>query len=192
MEIWLMNWRCAFAETVFEKKAIAGDPKSKPRYGITLIAPPTHPQIEIVRGLEAKLCNEHEWKDKSSGTDVLELLRRKGDNSLKDGDFKKKWDGFAGNHFVAASNETRPTVVNRDKSPLVASDGILYSGCYVNAKVDIWVQDNSWGQRLNTDLLGVQFVKDGDSFSAGSPPTNPDDFPNLDAGGDDVDADPFA
>lgn len=190
MEIWLLNWRCAFAETVFEKKPIANDPKSKPRYAVTLIAPPTHPQIKVLDDLELKLCREHEWKDKAKGEDVLALLKRKGDNALKDGAFKAKWDGFAGNYYVAASNETRPTVVNRDKTPLVASDGVLYSGCYVNAKVDIWVQDNGWGQRLNTDLLGVQFVADGDSFTAGKPPANPDDFPDLDAGGED--ADPFA
>lgn len=190
MEIWLMNVRLCFAESLFEKKAIAGDPKSKPRHSSTFLLQADHKQLAEIRALEEKLCRDHEWKSKESGDDVLALLRRKGDSALKDGDFKKKYDGFAGNYFIAGGNETRPTTVNRDKSPIVAADGILYSGCYVNAKVDIWVQDNSWGQRLNTDLLGVQFVKDGDSFSAGSPPANPDDFPDLDAGGDE-DADPF-
>ncbi len=119
-------------------------------------------------------------------------MRKKGKSALKDGDDKAKFDGFAGNYFIAASNDSRPTAVNRDKTPLTAADGVIYSGCYVNAKVDMWPQDNSWGERLNTDFLGIQFVKDGDSFTAGSAPANPEEFPDLDAGGDDGAADPFA
>lgn len=50
------------------------------------------------------------------------------------------------------------------------SDGRPYSGCYVNAKVQIWAQKDKYvGVRCT--LVSVQFVKDGDAFGGGGPAT---------------------
>lgn len=186
--MWVMSARLAFAETVFTKKGIAGDPDSTPRYNCSLILAPTDKQVaEIERQVE-KLVLEHEWKDKTPGADMLKLLVKKDRLPLHDGDDKQKWAGFPGNMYLSPSSDTRPTVVDRDRSPLNKDDGKVYSGCVVNAKIEIWVQDNRWGQRVNATLLGIQFVKDGDAFGAGAPPANPDDFPDLDADGGDDDS----
>ena len=40
--------------------------------------------------------------------------------------------------FVSARNALRPLVVDVDKSPLTAQDGKPYSGCYVNASLELW------------------------------------------------------
>lgn len=185
--IWVKG-RLAFGDGVFEKRGIAGDPTSKPRYGCSIIIPEDDPQIAEIEAIEEELADEHSWKSKEKGADVLKTLRKKDRNALHDGDDKAaKYDGFAGTRYISPSNDTRPTVVDRDRSPLTKDDGRIYSGCYVNAKVELWTQDNNYGQRLNTTLLGIQFVKDGDAFGAGSPPANPDDFPDLDADGDDED-----
>lgn len=180
--MWVMNARLSFAETVFVKKGIAGDPDSTPRYNCGLILDPKDPQVREIEKIVEKLVLEHEWKDKTSGEDMLKLLTKKDRLPLHDGDDKQKWAGYPGNVYLSPSADTRPTVVDRDRSPLNKDDGKIYSGCYVNAKIEIWVQDNRWGQRVNCTLLGVQFVKDGDAFGAGAPPANPDDFPDLDAG----------
>ena len=45
---------------------------------------------------------------------------------------------------------------------------LIYSGCYVHASVDIWPQDNKWGQRINCTLRGVMFANDGENFGGGS------------------------
>lgn len=181
--IWVRG-RLAFAEGVFEKKGIAGDPSSKPRYGCSIIIPGDSKQVDEIEKLEAELADEQQWKSKEKGADVLKTLRKKDRAALKDGDDKAgKYDGFAGNRYISPSNDTRPTVVDRDRSPLTKDDGRIYAGCEVNAKVEFWCQDNNYGQRLNTTLLGIQFVADGDAFGAGSPPANPDDFPDLDADG---------
>jgi hypothetical protein len=73
------------------------------------------------------------------------------------------------------------------KNPLVAADGKPYAGCYVNTTVEFWAQDNSYGKGIRCTLLGVQFLRDGDAFSAGSVAT-PDDFEALaeGAGADDL------
>lgn len=188
-KIMWVRGRLAFGEGVFEKKGIANDPSSKPRYNCAILIPENDPQVETIEDLELELCEEHSWKDKSKGADVHKQLKKKDRLALHDGDDKaSKYDGFAGMRYISPSSDTRPTVVDRDRSPLTKDDGRIYSGCYVNAKVEFWTMDNNFGQRVNCTLLGVQFVKDGDAFGAGSPPANPDDFPDLDAGDGDDDS----
>lgn len=190
-QMWITNARLAFGEGIFEKKGISGDPTSKPRYSCSLLIPDDDKQVAEIMKVEERLCKEHAWKDKSDGASMHKLLAKKDRLALHDGEDKQKYAGFPGNQYLSPSSDTRPTVVDRDRSPLTKDDGKVYSGCYVNAKVEFWVQDNQYGQRINCTLLGVQFVKDGDAFGAGSPPANPDDFPDLDAS-DAADDDMFA
>lgn len=98
---------------------------------------------------------------------------------IQDGD-DKDYDGFEGHWAVKAGNGKRPTLLNRDKTPLVEEDGVLYSGCYVNAIVEPWGQNNSYGKRINANLLGLQFVKDGDAFGDGGKTASEDDFDEVD------------
>jgi len=44
----------------------------------------------------------------------------------------------------------------------------------------LWAQDNQFGKRVNAELLGVQFVRDGEPFGGGKPAT-PEDFEDLGA-----------
>lgn len=85
---------------------------------------------------------------------------------LKDGD-EIEYDGYAGHMSLKASNNKRPMVLDRDRSPLTEDDNRIYSGCYVNAVVELWAQDNTYGKRINGNLLGVQFLKDGEPFGDG-------------------------
>jgi Protein of unknown function (DUF2815) len=95
---------------------------------------------------------------------------------------EKDYDGY-GEHnlYLTASSVRRPHVIDRDKSPLSEDDRKVYAGCYVNAAVRLWVQNNEWGKRINAELLAVQFVADGEPF--GAPPFNvEEEFEDLDAG----------
>jgi len=85
---------------------------------------------------------------------------------LKDGDDSDRPEYAGMMTFKAASNK-RPTVIDKDKTPLAEDDGKPYAGCYVNAIVDVWVQNNSYGKRVNGNLYGVQFFKDGEPFGEG-------------------------
>lgn len=87
---------------------------------------------------------------------------------LRDGNEKADKEGYGdGVTFFNASRKTRPVVVDRNLNPITEEDGVIYGGCYVNATVRFWVQDNKFGKRVNAELRGVQFVKDGESFGAG-------------------------
>jgi len=85
---------------------------------------------------------------------------------LKDGD-DIEYAGYAGNMSLKASSTKRPIVIDRDKSPLTEDDNKFYAGCYVNASLELWVQNNQYGKRINCNLLGVQFHKDGEPFADG-------------------------
>ena len=85
---------------------------------------------------------------------------------LADGD-EKDYDGYENHMSLKAAANKRPTIIDRDKTPLAEDDGVMYAGCYVNVIVDFWVQDNQYGKRINSNLLGVQFFKDGDEFGSG-------------------------
>jgi len=99
---------------------------------------------------------------------------------LRDGS-DKDFDGYGDAvMYVSASNARRPLVVDLQGNPLVANDGKPYAGCYVNANIDVWWQDNKYGKRVNASLRSVQFVKDGESFGAG-PLDATKEFDDVDA-----------
>lgn len=93
---------------------------------------------------------------------------------LRDGSEKEDMDGYGPDvMFVSAGTTKRPVVVDRDRTPLTEDDGKPYAGCYVNASIRVWVQDNKFGKRVNAQLRAVQFAKDGESF--GEAPVNADE-----------------
>ena len=96
---------------------------------------------------------------------------------LKDGDFID-YDGYTGSMSIKASSAKRPMVIGTDRAPLTEEDGKVYAGCYVNAIIELWFQDNQFGKRVNANLLGVQFAKDGQPFGDGVS-ASVDDFDDL-------------
>lgn len=178
MKLLLQNARLAFAD-IFTAVKIGDDPTSKPRFGCLLIVPPgtkaSHTKedgtkVVVTLDQAVTMVATEKWKAKASG--VLAVLKGKdrvcfvpGPKLNKSGEI---YDGFDGMHHIRASNEARPYTLDRNKTPLTEADGRPYAGCYVNASIDMWAQDNKWGQRINSTLLGLQFVRDGDAFSAGA------------------------
>ena len=87
---------------------------------------------------------------------------------LRDGSEKADTDGYGDDIlFIGTRTDKRPQVINRDMSPLTEEDGKPYAGCYVNAVIQLWGQDNQYGKRINAKLRAVQFAKDGKSFGEG-------------------------
>lgn len=172
MKIALKNVRLAFP-VLFEAKSVNGE--GKPAFSASFLLPPDHPQVaEIKDAIEkvGKAKFTDKWpaiKKQLAATDKL---------PLHDGDLKDKYSGFAGNLFVSARSQTRPGVFDRDKTPLTQSDGRPYAGCFVVGSIELYAQDNSYGKRINATLRGVQFLKDGEAFAAGSPATA-DEFDDL-------------
>lgn len=181
MKLKLQNVRLAFPK-LFEAKAVNdGD---EPTFGASLLLDPSDPGnaktiAEVDAGIDATA--KEKWGAKT--TSILGLARKTDKVCLHDGDLKAQYVGFEGMKYVSANNKMRPVVVDRSARPLTAQDGVVYAGCYVNATIELWAQDNKYGKRVNATLLGVQFVRDGDRFAGGSV-GSAEDFDDLGEGAD--------
>lgn len=108
---------------------------------------------------------------------------------LRDGDNPDHVDSakrpeYKGHYFVSCNSpEDRPPQVltNRmdDDGDWIPAQrgqkGAPYSGCWNNAVLRVWAQDNKHGKRINAALDIVQFRRDDEAFS-GSAPVNAKDY----------------
>lgn len=100
---------------------------------------------------------------------------------LRDGDLED-YDGYEGHLYLSANSplNRKPQIITNRKGKdgkwIEATEGGAnspYSGCYVNALVRLWAQDNEHGKRLNASLEVVQFLRDGEAF--GAAPVDPNE-----------------
>jgi hypothetical protein len=173
------------------------DGSSSPdKYEVTALLTPGGANEKRVKDAILEVAKEKygdkPMKDENGETKptYLVVMSEFGDDQkgLRKGNLKKSksgeiYDGFEGMSYIVAKNETRPTVVDRDRSPLTAEDGRPYSGCYGTVHIDIWALNKpGMKKRIVSDLTGIQFTRDGDAFGAGSGPSAPDEFADLSAG----------
>lgn len=161
MKLKLTNVRLAFP-ALFEAKTVNGE--GDPAFSAAFLLDPADPQVKAINAAIDTVAKE---KFGAKADAVLKQMRTGDKVCLHNGDSKADYAGFPGNLFISSRSKTRPLVLNADKTPLTAADGKPYAGCYVNAIVELWPQDNNYGKRVNASLRGVQFVKDGDAFAGG-------------------------
>jgi len=173
MKYTLKNVRLSFPSLFHKAKFEGKDTK----YEATLLLDKTE-HAEVIAQLKAGIAEmiKNDLKVPKIPSDKI---------CLRDGD-EASYDGYAGCMSLKAANNRRPLILDKDKSPLAEEDGKPYGGCYVNAIVEFWPQSNAYGKRINANLLGVQFFKDGAPFAAGESASE-DDFESFED-----DSDPFA
>lgn len=160
-------------------KAWAQQPDQKPKYTASFIVPKTDPICSVIEHVLEDIIRA-EFRTKSGAIKTV----------WHDGEDKSDRDGYGPEvMYLNANSERRPLIVDRNQEPLAEEDGRPYGGCYVNGIVRLWTQNNAWGRRVNAELLGVQFVADGEPF-AGGPPARPDDF-EVEEVDEDEDTDPW-
>lgn len=74
---------------------------------------------------------------------------------------------MAGYLVVSANSKTAPHVISHlDGRTIITNerDSRIYAGCHVNAKIRLWAQDNSYGRRINAELVAIQFAGEGESL----------------------------
>lgn len=174
----LTNVRIAFPN-IFTAQA-PKDGRDKAAFSASFLMPPNHPDVAKIRVAIAEAAKT-KWGDRASA--ILPSLIAGDKVCLHNGETKAQYDGYAGNMFVSSRGYQKPIVLNNDKTPLTEADGKPYSGCYVNAQVAIWGQDNQHGKRVNAQLRGVQFLRDGEAFGGGGV-ADVDDFDTVDDSAD--------
>ena len=182
-EINLVNVRISYPH-LFEPKAFQnnGNPKYSARF---LLNKEEHADLIKQIATKCRALAAESYKDKKLPAPD-KLCIRDGDHSGKDEE--------VGYWTLNASESGRPVVVNSDLTPLVAEDDVIFPGCRVNAKISLWAQDNSYGRRINANLLGVQFAGKDEKLGNGRVRQAADemfeasDFASGDGGAED---DPF-
>lgn len=111
---------------------------------------------------------------------------------VRDGDLEN-WDGYEGNWYLSGNNSNAPKVVGKDKRPVSADDGVVYSGCFVNMIYTMWCQLPGTGQdgqpkpmAVFASLEAIQFVRKGEAFGA-APVDTDDAFDDITDEDDDLD-----
>jgi hypothetical protein len=99
------------------------------------------------------------------------------------------YEGFENRYALSAVRKQKdgaPIFLHKFKDPetgkaqkLTGKEGVIYAGCYVNAKVEMWAQSGTYSG-MRCGLLGVQFQDHGDSFGGASRATD-DGFDVVDA-----------
>lgn len=171
--ILLKNVRLAFPELWTPKRF--NDSEGKASFSAAFLLTPDHPDLQRLRSAIREVAVA-KWKDK--GDEVLKALIAGDKICLHNGDLKSNYDGFPGNWYVSARSTKRPLVIGQDKAVLSEEDGKPYSGCYVDAQIALWAMQNSYGKRINAQLRGVQFRRDGEAFGGGGV-ADPDDFDEI-------------
>lgn len=175
MNIKLTNVRLSFP-ALFKPKAFEGSEDKKSFQASFIMDKKKHADlIEQIKEAIQSVATE-KWGKK--------IPKLKG-TCLNDGADKEDVDGYGEKvMYVSCRSAKRVPVVDVDPSvPLAEEDGKPYGGCYVNASIRIWAQDNQFGKRVNAALRAVQFYKDGEPFGE-KPADAEEEFENVSDSGD--------
>ena len=178
MKIKLQKVRLSFPDIWHSKEFKTGD--GKPRFNATfLVEPGSANDKAIQQAIKDAAAETH-------GAKAAKFLAGVEGNSNKyaylDGD-KKEYDGYEGMMYLACHSKVRPTILDRDKTPLAEDDGKPYAGCYVNAIVDVYTLSGDF-PGMFASFSGLQFHSDGDAFAGGGRAASADEFEDLGEGAD--------
>ncbi len=179
MKIKLKNVRITFANGLFTSKL---NQSGKASFSSTFLfkkESETNSALAKVIDEVGSVAFAKEWpgiKKKKQATDKL---------VIHDGDNQAKYDGYEGNLYVIAYNSVRPDVRAQDATPLAEVDGEIYSGCYVDAIVDVSAYNSkTYGPQLSVTLLGVQLRSKGPALGNGAVTAAESDFEAITEGAD--------
>jgi len=169
-----------YARLSFPKlsKARKYDDDGEARYEASFLLDPTHKGhakvIAQIKEVADRVAKEH-W-----GGKVPKGLKP----CFGDDGNGKEYDGYDGMFVLSsAKNESdgRVLVVDRDGNPVeVGDEQYPYAGCFVEGTISLWTNDHpKGGKRINANLRGVRFLKDGEAFSSVTPINADEEFEDL-------------
>lgn len=153
--IMIRNVRCSFPH-LFKRPIINGDEGA---YGTTLMLDPKEHAKEIAKieaGIEDLL--KEKFKGKKLASDKICL--REGNDNIRD-----EYEGYM---TISANAREKPVVLAGNGRDRITDpeDCKIYAGCRVNAKIELWFQNNTWGKRVNATLVAIQFAADDEPLVA--------------------------
>lgn len=146
---------------IFTPEAVKNDPNARPRYGCKIYLPKTDEKTKARIDAEFQRIIKEKLKGVKPKTKDL---------CLQDGDGEDGDEDTAGHWIISANRQEsqgRPTVIDKDRSPLAEADAKIYAGCRCNFLVGFYVP-KGWS-KIAGGLEIVQFRADDEPFGAGRP-----------------------
>lgn len=178
--VFLSNVRLSFPNLAEPQRRTADDGRERISYNAEFIMPESHDGYRAFMQTYARLAQD-KWKEHAQ--QVMNMIHQErkqrcyGPGSEKvNRKTLKVYDGYEGMFFISAGRDTMPQIINPTGTPVDPADTMqcqalarkMYGGCYVNAAVKPWLQDNKFGRGVRCDLVAVQFAGDGEPFGAGA------------------------
>lgn len=122
------------------------------------------------------------WSTKPKLVEQMRTLKANGKDPLSvfkgvclRGPGEEGWrDEYPSKHMLLKANCKKgskpvPVLLKNGQRATEETDQI-YSGCRVNVKFEIWLQDNNYGRRINCRLIAIQFAGDDEPLDASHVP----------------------
>lgn len=183
--IYISNARLSFPNLIEPQKRVdATTGKERSSYNCELILAPTDPSFAAFMKKVGELAVA-KWAEHANT--VMQMIQNdrklrcygRGEEKINQKTFAV-YDGYAGNVFITVGNAHPPQMIQADGTPIDPANTMayqamarkLYGGCYVNAAVKPWTQENKHGRGIRCDLVAIQLLKDGAAFGAGAVDTS--------------------
>jgi hypothetical protein len=178
--IYLSNVRVGFADIAVPKpktKMKDGQQITENVWSATFLMEPSHSGFVKFWEQYAKIAAE-KWKQNAQA--VMNMIQNdKKSRCYGDGNTSvnmtslKPYAGFPNNYYITASKTSKPQIMDAEGLPVSPLNDIawsdaarrIYRGCYVNAAIKPWLQDNVHGKGVRCELAAIQFSCDGEALA---------------------------
>ncbi len=171
--IFLSGVRLSFPQLVEPRSSVENGVK---KYSADFIMPMTHTGVNQFGAGYAKMAQD-KWKEHAQS--VMAIIQ--GDRKLRcfgqgnekvNGKTFKPYDGYADQFYISANKDHMPQMIQADGAAVDPANTMayqalarkMYGGCYVNAAVRPWLQENKHGRGVRCELIAIQFANDGEAF----------------------------
>lgn len=148
-------------------------------YGCEFILEPDHPGMKQFQTQVSNLMTD-KWAEHAPKVMAIVQQDRKkrcfgkGDEKVNQKTFEV-YDGYAGNYYISCKKKSTPQIIQTDGTAIDPANTMayqnltrkMYGGCFVNAAIKPWLQDNKHGKAVRCELIALQFAGDGTPFGAG-------------------------
>lgn len=163
-----------------QRQVIETTGKERVSYNCELLMPQDHPAFVKFMQVYANMALE-KWKEHAQATMNMIQNERKlrcfgrGEEKVNKKTFQP-YEGYAGMVYITTGRDTPPQIIQADGTPIDPNNTMayqqltrkMYGGCWVNAAIKPWLQENKYGRGVRCDLVAIQFAADDKAFGEGA------------------------
>lgn len=150
------------------KTPVAFEDGATPKYGVTVLIPKDHPDVEKIEGLLQQLYDEN----KSVHFKAIAMTHKNFWYPMRDGDEYadqqeaqgKNADAYRGCMYIKATSQNQPNVFDPMGEDVIDLDEV-YSGCYGRISITLWPYSKK-GQGITVFLNSVKKTEDGEPLGS--------------------------